>query len=307
MLQKLSFFVFFFMFSLTSLAVYNEFTDADMTRVMRHCTNCHDISFLTPRSRKSWELTVYRMREMMPEHGMKKFSKYDADKIIAYLSHHFYEDSEVSVFDFFKNFDYNKLLEDEVVESAEDTAEVKEVVEAVVAAVPLKNAEGIVPPAESGSASVVRTERSQAAVVSQDVKALEARFRMTDKVRQQFSLKMIKTARACGYGSVVLLVVLMGSGLMRRKLKGAFKVVHKLSGLLLLVLLSIHTVIYILKHGHPPVLWYWLGMISLGFVVFTMVVTYTKKRLGKNFIRLHAAAGFAALVLGLLHWLVAYL
>lgn len=286
MIYKAFLFIFILTFSLSTFAVYEEFSDVDMTRVMRHCTSCHDINFLTPRSRKSWELTVYRMREMMPEHGMKKFSEYDAEKIIDYLSHHFYEDSEESIFEFFKNFDYNKLLEDEIVETVEEVAEVEEIVETVVSAEPVQ---------------------SETAAADSKVKALEQTFKVTEQVRQQFSIKVIKTARVCGYGSVVLLFVLMGSGLMRRKLKKSFKIIHKLSALLLMIMLSIHTLIYILKHGNPPVLWYWFGMIGLIFVVIALGVTYIKKSVRKNFIKVHMTAGVIGLILGLLHWLVAYL
>lgn len=285
MLQKTVFLGLFFIFSLTAYAVYDEFTEADKTRVIRNCTSCHDINFLTPRSRKSWELTVFRMREMMPEHGMKKFSEYDAERIIAYLSHHFYEDSQASVFDFFKDFDYAKLLEDEVVESNADVAEVEEVVEAVVA----------------------EAEAVQQKTTNSELQAMEERFKLKEQVQQQFSLKVIKSARICGYGSVICLFVLIGTGMMRKKLKKSFKLIHKISALLLLIMLSIHTVSYILKHGTPPVLWYWFGMISLMFVIFAITMIYVKKGFGKSFVKVHAAAGVIALILGLLHWLAAYL
>lgn len=230
----------------------------DKALVLKHCSGCHDMSYLSPRSKKAWELTVYRMREMIYNKS-EMFSKDDAEQMIDFLSLHLQEYSQVPIYDFF----YGK---DNQVQAPIDSTAIEN--------------EELVPPKLSGN---------------------------TVKVEQMFSAKMTRSAKFFGYSSIVTLMALLISGIWRRKLKKLFIPIHRFAGFGLLLSLTVHTTIYILKYGNPPVLWYWLGILGVIIAILTQFSVILKTKIGPRFVVVHATLGVSVLILGILHWLIAYL
>lgn len=233
-------------------------SSTDKALVLKHCSGCHDMSYLSPRSKKAWELTVYRMREMIYNKS-EMFSKDDAEQMIDFLSLHLQEYSQVPIYDFF----YGK---DNPVQVNIDSTAIEK--------------EEIVPPKPSSS---------------------------TVKVEQMFSTKMTRSAKFFGYSSIVALMALLVSGVWRRKLKKLFVPIHRLAGFGLILSLAVHTTIYILKYGNPPVLWYWLGILGVAIAIITQFSVILKAKIGPRFVVVHATLGASVLILGVLHWLIAYL
>ena len=126
------------------------------------------------------------------------------------------------------------------------------------------------------------------------------------KPKIRISWKKSKTlwiAKDMGYIATAILVLMIGTGLARKKLKRNFKRIHTVLAILLFGSLAIHVAVYLCEYGAPSKMWLWSGILAsilIGLVEFGGLM---RARLGVvKFIKLHSICGVVGLVLVLVHW-----
>jgi hypothetical protein len=119
--------------------------------------------------------------------------------------------------------------------------------------------------------------------------------------------KSLGLAKITSHIAVAMLVVLLVSGMLRKKLKPAFSPIHHAAALLLFVTIAIHASIHLVEFGPVPVLWLWFGIAAIVVLLATEGVGLLRKQLRKRFLRLHMIGGALGGVLTILHWIWAYL
>lgn len=246
--------------------------DAEMERqnVISACTGCHCLDYyITPRSRKAWELTVANMRDYA-QYGTSTFSAEQGDRVVAYLATYFHEDSAL---DSVTHFEQASASEPPPVSTMPPPAE-----KPVVAAVP--------PPAKPLPP------------------ALQARL---DHPKWKPSHAVKRVAEAGGYLAVACAVLMFLTGHNRRRLARRFRPLHIFAALGLFLGLATHAIIYLAQYGNPPVLWYWFGIGSFLVLVLAQLQGLIRKQFGPLFLRLHVTAGYFGLALAVLHWIWAWL
>jgi hypothetical protein len=119
--------------------------------------------------------------------------------------------------------------------------------------------------------------------------------------------KSLGVAKFMGYAATAIMALMVITGLTRKTLKRNFKNIHMVLAILLFGALAIHVSVYLCEYGVPNVLWLWFGIIGsvlIGLVEFGGLV---RRKLGKNFIRMHSICGAVGLVLVALHWAWTYM
>ena len=117
----------------------------------------------------------------------------------------------------------------------------------------------------------------------------------------------LRLARYFGYGGIACLLLLAVTGLTRRRLALRFKPVHNTLALAFIVLMVLHTGIYLCKYGTPPVLWLWFGIVASVTPIVSEWSGLVRRRLQLRFKPVHYGTGFACLVFSVLHWIWAWL
>ena len=256
---------------------------------------CHDAFYITPRSKKAWELTVFRMRDLVWNDD-DKFSKDDAKRIIEYMDRFFYEESEISPAQHFKNTSPQtvvvKAVPAEEIDPADlaydeepETPEVEETAEVVQAT----------PVVTPSSTQKLRDDMP------------EAMRKQLSQPYKPFSPALIQTAKCSGFTAVLCLFLMVISGHFRKRLKCNFRKIHIPAAIILFISMISHGAIYIMRFGNPPVLWYWLGVASLAVLIGAQLQGILRRKLGQKFIPLHIAAGYSGITLAILHWIIAWL
>lgn len=255
--------------------------------VVKTCATCHDLDYhITPRSRKSWELTVYNMRDFIWD-GTQKFSDDVADRIVDHLAEHFGTYSTNSPAVHFAGTPspygtYYTPLPTDVTDATPTPATSADMTEqpSPTHAQPIQVARAQMPPEISNRLANPRRKPSPA---------------------------LLLYARHSGYAAVFFLFTLLLSGHSRRRLRTAFRPVHIAAALGLFLSLASHGLIYLLRYGNPPVVWYWYGLAAFCTVVTVEMVGIMRKQMGRRFLRLHMAGGYMGLGLAILHWIWAWL
>ena len=278
---------------ITSVTAVDGLSD-DRDLVAAKCATCHGLDYyITPRSRKAWELTVYNMRDFIWDEA-QKYTDEEAERIIDFLGEHFDE---------YSTNDATVVFAD--AQSAYD-----------VYYTPLPAAEPDLPPPTIVTAAVAAVEQPEPTAATAAVAAVTAPAppEMPEEIRQRIenprwkpSAAMLLYARHSGYAAVVFLLALLVSGHSRRRLKKAFRPLHIAAALGLFLSLASHGAIYLLRYGNPPVAWYWFGLASFVAVVVVELVGIMRKKMGKRFLRAHMAGGYVGLILAVLHWIWAWL
>ncbi len=208
------------------------------------------------------------MREMLND-DEEKFSDDEAERMITFFSYHMNEDADILPDQLFPPGS-EKIVEKKVVEKTE-----------------------LSPVPETQSQSVKNVTKTQPASPL--------------KMEQTFNRKLTGFAKQCGYAAIILLLILLLSGAFRKQLGRQFTIIHRISAMLLLLCLAPHTAIYIMKYGNPPVLWYGLGIVGITTAILTQLTTVFRARIGRSFVKIHATIGVITLLIGLAHWIIAYL
>lgn len=253
--------------------------------VVNVCSQCHGLEYyITPRSRKAWELTVLRMRDYVAD-PESAFSDAEAEEIIDYLSRHFGEDSQI---DPAEHFAYSPPLPTPPPTPGPSAAPSPDPAVA--------DAE---PPSEAGSAPELPEP---------------ARVEVTSAVRERLAdppwrpgRGLLRVAEMGGYGAVLCLLGLIGTGSFRRRLGRRFRRLHGALAAALFMCLAAHGTIYLLRYGAPPVLWYWFGALSFLLVAIAELQGIVRKRFGHWFLRVHVVSAAGGLALAVLHWVWACL
>ena len=257
---------------ISAFAATKEVDDeAERQNVISACTGCHSLDYyITPRSRKAWELTVANMRSYV-QNGTSTFTDEQGERVVEYLATYFHEDSSL--------------------EAAKHFA-----ASSVVEPVPVSPMPA---PAEKPVAK-------QAIVPSQQTLPPAIRERLAHP-RWKPSHMMKHLAEYSGYLAVICTVVMFLSGHNRRRLARRFRPIHIFSALGLFLGLATHAIIYLMQYGNPPVLWYWFGIASFLLLVLAQLQGIIRKRFGRIFLNIHVTAGYCGLTLAILHWIWAWL
>ena len=310
---------------------------AEREQVLRVCMGCHCLEYyITPRSRKAWELTVSNMR-LYAQNGARPFSEADAARVVDYMATYFDTYSNLNAAQHFAKAPepvqaaaavVAPAPEPEPVAAVAPVPEPEPVVAAAVApepepepvvaaaGAPAPEPEPVVaaavapaPAAEPVIAAAAAAPQPALSEPSGRINpAVSAALReRLEHPRWKPSLLLMRAAEAGGYLAVACTLILLTSGHGRRRLGRRFRPLHTAAALGLFLGLATHAVIYLARYGSPPVLWYGFGVASFLVLVLAQVQGLVRKRFGRVFLRVHVAAGYCGLTLALLHWLWAWL
>jgi hypothetical protein len=262
--------------------------EAERQIVLSACTGCHSLDYyVTPRSRKAWELTVANMKTYT-QNAAITFTDEQADRVVAYLATYFHEDSSL---------DAAKHFNPAVVTEPAPVYTPPPVVNTAAAAVQEQ-------PVSNG----VTTPPSVEFLPDPAPRALPAAIqeRLAHPGWKPSRL-MKRVAELSGYLAVACTLLMFISGHNRRRLARRFRPIHIFSALGLFLSLATHAIIYLLQYGNPPVLWYWFGIASFILLVLAQLQGIIRKRFGRIFLNIHVTAGYCGLTLAILHWIWAWL
>ncbi len=315
-------------------------TSADAARqhVISTCAGCHCLDFyVTPRSRKAWELTVANMR-VYAQHGANPITEADGERVVEYLGAYFGEYSNLDPIQHFGGTPPSVAASAPAptIEAAPPplpasaptpTVEVAPpplpipapTVEAapppLPAPAPTPTVEVAPPPLPIPAPTVEAAPPPLPApaptlhtpLVREDLPpAIRARLEAhASHPQQPRALKRV--AEVGGYVAVACALTLLVSGHNRRRLMRRFRPLHIAAALGLFLGLATHAIIYLHQFGTPPVLWYWFGFASFLVLVLAQLQGLIRKRFGRVFLRVHVAAGYCGLALAVLHWIWAWL
>jgi hypothetical protein len=262
--------------------------EAERQIVLSACTGCHSLDYyVTPRSRKAWELTVANMR-VYTQNAAITFTEEQADRVVAYLATYFHEDSSL---DAAKHFSQAVVTEPAPINAVQP---IPEPPVAPVQVQPVSNVVATPPPVQVVAAPGPRV--------------------LPDAIRERLahprwkpSHMMKHLAEYSGYLAVACTLVMFISGHNRRRLARRFRPIHIFSALGLFLGLATHAIIYLIQYGNPPVLWYWFGIASFLLLVLAQLQGIIRKRFGRIFLNIHVTAGYCGLTLAILHWIWAWL
>lgn len=278
-------------FSLLALACIGTFAlskelddEAERQNVISACTGCHSLDYyITPRSRKAWELTVANMKAYT-QNGSVTFTDAQGDRVVDYLATYFHEDSTLEAAKHFAPASPDAPPQVSPAPPVTETRVVSVVSNVVAAPPPVK------------------------------VAAVAAPRELPPAIRERLEHPSWKPSRAVkhlaeysGYLAVVCTVLMFISGHNRRRLARRFRPIHIFSALGLFLGLATHAIIYLFQYGNPPVLWYWFGIVSFLLLVLAQLQGIIRKRFGRIFLNIHVTAGYCGLTLAILHWIWAWL
>ncbi len=262
--------------------------EAERQHVLSACTGCHCLDYyVTPRSRKAWELTVANMR-VYTQNAAITFTEAQADRVVAYMATYFHEDSSL---------DAAKHFSPAVVTESTPNNIVQPIPEPRVAPVqeqPMSNGVTTLPPVEFLADPVPHS--LPASIQERLAHPGWKPSRLTKRV-----------AEWSGYLAVACTLLMFISGHNRRRLARRFRPIHIFSALGLFLGLATHAIIYLFQYGNPPVLWYWFGIASFILLVLAQLQGIIRKRFGRIFLNIHVTAGYCGLTLAILHWIWAWL
>ena len=118
--------------------------------------------------------------------------------------------------------------------------------------------------------------------------------------------KATALAKVMGYVAVAALVVMVGTGLARRKLWPVFKKTHGVLAFVFCGSLTVHASVFLAEYGAPGVWWLWFGILATIILLSSEFTGLLKLQNRKLFVKAHIVAGVTGLVLTALHWVWIY-
>lgn len=143
----------------------------------------------------------------------------------------------------------------------------------------------------------VATSETQPATTS--APAVKAKRKLIISWRKS---KTLWLAKDMGYVATGVMLLMVVSGLLRKKLKRNFRSIHIVLALLLFGALAIHASVYLCEYGAPNVMWLWSGIIASVLIGLVEFGGLFKRKLGARFIPVHSICGVVGLVLVSVHW-----
>ena len=119
--------------------------------------------------------------------------------------------------------------------------------------------------------------------------------------------KATALAKVMGYVAVAALVVMVGTGLARRKIWPVFKKTHGVLAFVFCGALTVHASVFLAEYGAPGAWWLWFGIIATIILLSSEFTGLLKLENRKLFVKAHIAAGVTGLVLTALHWVWIYI
>jgi len=116
---------------------------------------------------------------------------------------------------------------------------------------------------------------------------------------------LTEAGKLLGVATGALVVCMIASGLSRRKLRRRFRPLHATIAVLMGLALLGHAAILYLHVGPPRSVWHLCGSAALLVILGTASGGLLRRKLGRNFLKLHMTGAFAALVLIVLHRVLA--
>ncbi len=118
--------------------------------------------------------------------------------------------------------------------------------------------------------------------------------------------KATALAKTMGYVAVVALVVMVVTGLLRKKMWPVFKKTHGVLAFVFCGSLTVHAAVFLAEYGAPAVLWLWFGIIATIILLSSEFTGLLKLQNRKLFVKAHIVAGVTGLILTILHWVWIY-
>ncbi len=115
------------------------------------------------------------------------------------------------------------------------------------------------------------------------------------------------SAKVSGYFGAAALLCSLGSGLIRRKLKKRFRVVHRIAAAVLLATVLFHSAYYLSTFGMPPLLWFQVGVGATVLLLTTELGALFRRRFRRIFLKVHIAGAVIGLTATVIHWLWIYI
>ena len=97
------------------------------------------------------------------------------------------------------------------------------------------------------------------------------------------------------------------SSFFRKRIGGAFRKLHLGLGIVLTLLFCAHGTLLFLTFGPPRSLWHLCGTAAATVALLALISGFARKRIGEKFLSLHRVLGIAALVLAILHRMLAFI
>jgi hypothetical protein len=116
-----------------------------------------------------------------------------------------------------------------------------------------------------------------------------------------------RSAKVSGYAGFGFLLLAVGTGAFRRRLKSPFKAAHRWAAWGVILTMLLHSIYFLKTLGLPPLLWFVMGVVSSGVLLVTGTSGYFRRRLRRWFIKTHVTAAVIALVAAIVHWAWIYI
>ena len=114
-------------------------------------------------------------------------------------------------------------------------------------------------------------------------------------------------AKVMGYIAAAALLVMIATGLARRRIGMLFRKTHGALAFVFCGALTVHASVFLAEYGAPAVLWLWCGIIATVILLASEFTGLLKLQNRKLFVKVHISAGLVGLVLTAVHWVWIYI
>lgn len=118
---------------------------------------------------------------------------------------------------------------------------------------------------------------------------------------------MLAVGKILGPVLFLLILGMIIAGHSRKKIGKNFGKYHKFGAILVFLVASTHATLLFLTKGPPNTAWHLCGTFAVIFAFLTMAVGHLKKKIGPEFIVMHQRLAYVALVLAILHRVLAFI
>jgi len=118
---------------------------------------------------------------------------------------------------------------------------------------------------------------------------------------------MLAAAGIVGLVTIVVLIGVVTAGLLRGHIGPNFRTYHKTGGILLGLLGITHGTLMFQGGRTPDTAWHLCGSFGALCALSALAVALSRAKIGPKFLRIHQTLAFCALVLGLLHRILAFI
>ena len=118
---------------------------------------------------------------------------------------------------------------------------------------------------------------------------------------------MLLAGKILGPVLFLLILIMIIAGMSRKKIGLNFLKYHRTGAMILFLVMAAHGTILFLKVGPPDTTWHLCGTFGAVSAFAAMVVALMRKKIGSSFLFVHQIFAFSALVLAILHRVIAFM